>query len=750
MAKGLRYMGEFLSRRGTCWRVEILQEGYDGSVGELTFEAEEALVIEWQQVEREEVVCGSEATLTIESPGDRTYEDLYTIEAGTIRMDVYREGQLYWSGTLDPEFYEEPYERVRNYPVSLTFSDFGILDRLKYNLSGMHTFGEILSDALARSGINYLAVDAETYCTTYLQEGEKAGPDTLSLRSDNFYDEDGEPCTLEETLIGIMQPLALRMVQRNGRIWIYDLNGLCTLAPTREVVWDGEAQTMATDKVVNNVKVNFSPYSSAKLLDTELEYTDDYNVDMVNLKPAPGASYYSYYPDYGDDAHSGSEWDYNLIDFTIFLSTEGKGLKYINPAARYSHILPLTGSANETTAVAWSFRSGGHGDLASGWPKQVLNSVGKASSAVLMRTNRVFLPKLAADASSYKVRLSLEMLMDTRYNPFTDADEGNEGGNYSNVKAWTGWAFVPVGVTVYDVAGNALCHYVNRPIAITGVTGHLGYAKGTWEPGEAAFGDAWLEYYSTDDQQEDAGIQGWKANRHCVGRPDRVSHMNPAYGSKAIKLYKSFLKMGDGEYMPYPIEGGFMEVVVYTGVNCYDYGEDTGFDTTQQWDKKGLYDKIRWLLYKAPKLELVRNNLVFDEAELDDVEYTGYINKAAKEELSIDTICGTANRTCPTARGIYCRASDGLQVSEMTRAGVTDHPEKLFIGTLYSQYATRKTALSGEAVLDAGDLCCFTEQNQAGKRFLLAEDIQDVIADTSEIKIVELSPDEYEAIEEVE
>ena len=141
---------------------------------------------------------------------------------------------------------------------------------------------------------------------------------------------------------------------------------------------------------------------------------------------------------------------------------------------------------------------------------------------------------------------------------------------------------------------------------------------------------------------------------------------------------------------------------------------------------------------------------MFDEAELDDVEYTGYINKAAKEELSIDTICGTANRTCPTARGIYCRASDGLQVSEMTRAGVTDHPEKLFIGTLYSQYAARKTALSGEAVLDAGDLCCFTEQNQAGKRFLLAEDIQNVIADTSEIKIVELSPDEYEAIEEVE
>lgn len=749
MAKELRYMGEFLSRCSVRWRVEILQEGYEGSVGELTFEAEEALVIEWQQVDKEEVLCGSEATITIESPGDRTYEDLYTIEVGRIRMDVYREGLLYWSGALDPEFYEEPYERARNYPVSLTFSDFGILDRLKYNLAGVQTLQAILTDALTRSGINYTAVDSETYCSTLFTDGQKATLADIAIRSDNFYDEDGEPSTLEETLVGMMQPLALRMVQRNGRIWVYDLNGLHTTAPRREVEWNGGAQTMGTDKVANNVKVTFSPYSSTELLDGKLEYGGEYDVEKSNLLPAPGAQYYSYYPDYSDEHRQGSNWDYNLVDFTIFLSQEGKGLAYLNPAARYCHILPQTGSANETDAVAWAFYSGGHGDLTTGWPKRILNSVGKPSATVVMRSNRVFLPKMGEEAGKYKVRLSMEMLMDARYNPFTDGKDGNEGGNYDNVKAWTGWAFVPVGVTVYDIEGNALCHYVNKPIAEGGATGHLGYAKGTWESGAARFGDAWLEYYSTDDREEDAGIQGWKANRHCIGRPEIAEGASIFKGPSCV-IFDSFLKMADGEYMPYPTNGGYMEVTVYQGVGCYDYGEYTDFGDTQHWDKKGLYGKIRWLLYKAPKVEVVRNNLVFDEAELDDVEYTGYINKAAKEEISIDTICGTADKTCPTARGVYCRASDSLQLTQLMRAGVTDHPERLLIGTLYSQYATRKTTLSGEATIDVGDLCCYTEQNQGERLFMLTGDRQDVIADTTEATFTEFNADEYEAIEEVE
>ena len=749
MAMELRYMGEFLSRKSVVWRVEILQDNYSGNVGQLTFEADEALVINWKHTDKEEVICGSEATLKIESPGDRTYEDLYTIEVGKIRMDVYRENSLYWSGTLDPEFYEEPYEKARYYVVTLTFSDFGILDRLKYNLSGMQTLEAILLDAIDRSKV-CASLLANSYCTTYFAgTNTKATLSALSVRSENFYDEDAEPSTLKEVVTGILQPLAMKMIQRNGHIYIFDLNGLYTLAQSRAITWDGDSQTMGVDKVANNVKVNFSPYSSSELLSGKLEYKDTYSVDMINLVADPGASYYSYYPDYSEDHRQGGNWDYNLINFTIFISTLGAGLHYLNPMARYCHILPLVGGPSETTAIAWAFHSGGHGGLDTGWPKRILNDVRMERDRQIMQTHRVFLPKLTTeDAKSYYVRLSLEMLLDARYNPFTEGNDGNEGGNYEGMKGRTGYAFVPVAVNIYDSAGNAVCHYENSTIAKGATKGHLGYCKGSWVSGAGGFGTAYLEYYDPKDLWESAGILGWKANRQCIGRPGR--------GNIEVQIYDSFKQMADGQYMPYPPEGGYIEVTVYEGVQCFDMDETVGiaslqtpWDSPRYWVNDNRYNQCRWLLYKAPKIELVKNNLIFDAAELDDVEYSGYINKHAKEEISIDTVCGTANTTCPTAKGIYCRASDSLQIQQLKRAGVTDHPEKLLIGTLYSQYATRHTTLEGEAVIDPGGLCKYTEQNQPGKVFMMSEEQQDVITDTTQAVYTELSPDEYDAIEEV-
>ena len=749
MAMALRHMGEFLSRKGVVWRVEILQDNYSGNVGQLTFEADEALVINWKHTDKEEVICGSEATLKIESPGDRTYEDLYTIEVGKIRMDVYRENSLYWSGTLDPEFYEEPYEKARYYVVTLTFSDFGILDRLKYNLSGMQTLEAILLDAIDRSKV-CASLLANSYCTTYFAgTNTKATLSALSVRSENFYDEDAEPSTLKEVVTGILQPLAMKMIQRNGHIYIFDLNGLYTLAQSRAITWDGDSQTMGVDKVANNVKVNFSPYSSSELLSGKLEYKDTYSVDMINLVADPGASYYSYYPDYSEDHRQGGNWDYNLINFTIFISTLGAGLHYLNPMARYCHILPLVGGPSETTAIAWAFHSGGHGGLDTGWPKRILNDVRMEAARQIMQTHRVFLPKLTTeDAKSYYVRLSLEMLLDARYNPFTEGNDGNEQGNYEGMKGRTGYAFVPVAVNIYDSAGNAVCHYENSTIAKGATKGHLAYCKGSWVSGAGGFGTAYLEYYDPKDLWESAGILGWKANRQCIGRPGR--------GNIEVQIYDSFKQMADGQYMPYPPEGGYIEVTVYEGVQCFDMDEtvrgiplQTPWNSPRYWVDDNRYNQCRWLLYKAPKIELVKNNLIFDAAELDDVEYSGYINKHAKEEISIDTVCGTANTTCPTAKGIYCRASDSLQIQQLKRAGVTDHPEKLLIGTLYSQYATRHTTLEGEAVIDPGGLCKYTEQNQPGKVFMMSEEQQDVITDTTQAVYTELSPDEYDAIEEV-
>ena len=129
------------------------------------------------------------------------------------------------------------------------------------------------------------------------------------------------------------------------------------------------------------------------------------------------------------------------------------------------------------------------------------------------------------------------------------------------------------------------------------------------------------------------------------------------------------------------------------------------------------------------------------------MEYKGYINRDAKEEISLDTICGTSNKIAPTAKGMYYRSSDGLQIKQMTRQGRTNLVEKLLIGTLYSQFATRHTKLSGTAFLMEGDLKLYRDAMQSGKKFLMLADLQDVDAGTSEMSAVELTQDEYDAIE---
>lgn len=754
--KYLRYTGEFVSRAGVIWKVDILQEADAPfeKIGVLDFPADAPLVLEWSREEKENVMCGSVATLKIISPGDRTYEDLYTIEVGHILLEVYRDGRKYWSGSIDPEFYEEPYETAMGYEVTLTFSDFGILDRIKYDLTGIQTLQDIVRYAIARAGLD-CEID-NSHVTTCFDNGATIRGGALSIRSENFIDEDGEASTLYEVLEGILQPLAIRMIQREGKVYLYDLNGLYTVGQQKKITWDGDSQTMGTDKVANNVVVSFSPYSGSEVLTGEILYNGKYDVEHTNLtsdypaqSDAAYGEYYSYYPDYDPAHRQGFNWDYKLIDFTIFLSSAGEGLKSIGPGCKYFHIQPVTGGAGEAEGVAYAFRTGGHGGINTGWPRWKLHSQGvqKPDGGVVMTTNRFFLPKLDdASTARYRVRLVQEILLDARYNPLSGSSSFNDDGNDGTVKVCSAFVFLPAKVTLYDADGKALYHYKNKTVAQSAAKGYLGYCTGEWVAGADPGGDCWLEYYNPDDLREDAGIRGWKGNRQCIGRPDGKG------GRIGTEIYDSFKKMDDGEYIPYPPVSGWLEVEIGAGFYGYDYGQkvdDCEFASpNSQWDKKGIYGLLRWCLYKAPKVDVVNNNLIFDSAELEDVEYSGYINKSAKEEISIDTICGTASRVCPTAKGIYHRTATGQQIQALQRAGVTDHPEKLLIGTLYSQYAGRKTTLSGEAIIDTG-LHYYTEDNQGEKRFMLMSDTQDVITDCTDAEYCEFRPDEYDSKEEV-
>lgn len=149
-------------------------------------------------------------------------------------------------------------------------------------------------------------------------------------------------------------------------------------------------------------------------------------------------------------------------------------------------------------------------------------------------------------------------------------------------------------------------------------------------------------------------------------------------------------------------------------------------------------------MYQEPSITLCRRN--YKEYEPNDIVDSAWINKAAKEEYSIDTILGTMPDRwgVPSARGALL--TSGLSVyDKFARAGKEDRLERLLIGTVYSNYASRHNVLSGTVRLLPG-FGVFGDANTAGK-FIVLSEVQNCLEDTSEIKMVEFDEDNYEGIE---
>ena len=748
MSKPIIYQGEFVSQANVVWRVEIWRDSNESSsaLGELSFDANESVLIEWGEVSKEEPLCPSTATIKVISPADGTYQNLYTIKAGSVGAHIYRDGQLYWAGTLDAEFYEEPYETRDNYVVSLTFSDFGMLDRVPLPLRGIVTLQQVLDTAQQCAALERLTLDTSMLSLQH-EDGLLYPFGNIAVNADNWRDDTGTYASLKQVLTDMLQPLALRLVSRGGRLYLYDLHGLYTTAQREKIHWMGSSQTLSVDKVVNDCTLTFSPNVENTLLTGEVTYTDPASISNIRtahtyFKPLP----------YARNAPA-------IDDFAIFLGA-GKGLDYVYNGAKYFSLLPLSGGS-QATGVAWTIANQRLKDTT--WSSgsvfataaanadtthpRLLNEPRAVTNEVVMRSHRAYVPPCSSP--DYMLRLTLPILVDVRYNPFQEASPVNETerNDYQYFKVRAGWTFLPIAVNLYDAQGNALMHYTNRGLAQSaGILSSLGLG-GRWEDGEGEYGDAWLAYYDPKDPVENTGLSGWASNRPCIGRADiRQRTFLPLADNNKSHAYDILDSFGVGQPIPYPPIDGYVEVKVFYGITFFDYGEEGGWSTSDDYD---LLNKIRWMLYKAPKLEIARCYGNFAAAELDDVQHRAVVNPDAREHMSLDLACGTHPETAPSARGqLYQHHLNGrrTQIAPLTalqRAGDKGSPERLLLNTIFSQFSTRHTKLSGVCALAQHPLSLFTEACQGDRVFIATGLTANLIEDTQEATFVELSPESF-------
>ena len=708
MMMAVMYRGEFLSKRGVTWKVEILKEGYGGQVIELNFPADTPLEFNWSKTDKLEPVQASSATLKIISDTDRQFVGLYTIAVGDVRMDVYRNDALYWSGNIDTELYEEPYSTADGYDVTLTFSDFACLGRFGWTGTGFMSISDIIAECLRMAGINYNDITA--WVST--SESANSGPLDLSdvnVLQDDFYDEDGESLTAREVLEAVLKPFALRIIQKCGVIYIYDLNALHSRS-SANVTWLGTDSVLSVDNVYNNVKITFSPYADSKLMKGIVEKDES----------LPDSEGYLIRMDYHRD-------NLDRLDspegFRIHLKSTMKSNMEKADNARFFQVRPVW-SGEESTGIIMSLRYGdkpvgtGQTTLLLNAPKDCGTIARGVSTSTIITCPKVYLGYVGSHGDDYRLRINLSVLFDTRYNPYEDGSDFNEKENYQNLKDWCNYGYVPIKLSLKDSTGYTMYHYENRWILDS-----YSYAHGAdgWALGPGEWGQCYLCYYDRDNLKSSSGFGGWKSNKPIIGY----------YRGELPELWKT---IPDGEYIPLPPEGGFLVLEIGEGIHQFDYGREV----------KNIYDRIRWVAYKEPEITLCGRN--YKELEFQDIEDNAWLNPVAKEELAIETILGTMIQSygAPNAKGqLFDR--DYRAYETFTRGGVTARLERLLIGTAYSQYASRHIVLSGTTALIPG-FGVLGDAATPGKFIMLGE-CQDCIEDTSDLLMAEFSEDSYKAQE---
>ena len=463
-----------------------------------------------------------------------------------------------------------------------------------------------------------------------------------------------------------------------------------------------------------------------------------------------GAKYFSFHYENKDLTKWFDAQDYG---FTIWLAEQGNNAELINNSVRYFRIVPqYDGTECEGVAVRWTAVAGWKVDYGGGnWTAQyswqaygvstdALTGFLTDIGAVLFKSSPVWIPPVA-NAGNLVLRVGLEMLLDPRFNPFESAENNDlmkYKDWYSNWNTHGNFVYVPVTIKFQPDGSDAVYVWDNRSIVQTAVGSPVKSINGTYGSWVRLTNDetpnawGWLAYYDAKDRKETSGVLGWKKNR-------------PAINPHTADTLSILTNAEDGQYIPYPNYGGgggklWVEV---RGGNWQISDGNATLQNVNYNNPKQLWGKFSWLLFKLPEIEIM-NSTQFDKTiNTDDVEYNAQLNSAAKEPIEIDTICGTSAEGVPTARGAYFNAETGKQITQLSRAGRTTQAEDLLIGTLYSQFAQRRTTLSGEAQLMYDPIAVYTEANQDGKLFMATEDVQDVRMDCSDAVYVEIRPDEY-------
>lgn len=739
MSKTIRFQGSFLALGGHVIDVEIWKDGDAPFLDVLTFPADSPVVITWADADKLEPVVSSSCTLRLESVTDRQFlDELYTEESGSVQLKVYRDGSLYWTGTLDPEQYEEPYSYARNYDIDITFNDFARLERIKYDRKDDIPVKTLVEWIIAQSGVEYGSIVWKT--STLSGTGTNDAFTASYVKSANWYDEEGVAMSLREVLDETLRPFSLRCQQKNGNIYICDLNAMYGETPV-QVEWDGTDAMVSADRVYNDIEVTWSPYDDATLFESDLSVPSGatavqtmqlpQNDTLTDEGPAAvhaqtGHNTTSLSKDWWNSKVTyGSSQVYilkNREGFKLETFSSGKGAT-LGGSAKYFKVNPQY-SGQDDSGVLLFAGAFDLNTLKALWVNDrragLFGSVNPYTSAGndALTFARFYVPSIS-DKTAYYLKMEVEALIDTRINPYESCVQGQQ--DRINV---ADHVFIPYNLRLEGDDGKTYywdtSDVMNSSETEVGVLSPSAGWKQSGQQGKVFSASAYsaaLHYTSnmSDPTEADANL-GWNTN----------TVMMPRHSGK---VSDSVQAMGHGEFIQLPPTGGWVTLTISDIIDSSD--------TRGSWEHL-INSYLGWLAFKSVRVSIV--DKYGHDLKSSDIVTRATINISAKEELTVDTVLDVSDTVTNVAKGMLVDTS-GDPLASFRRAGATGTLAELMCNTIYSQYATRHLVLCGTTVLLPG-WGILADRNTEGK-FVLMKEEQDLRSNTSRISMVQFMGDEY-------
>lgn len=720
------YTTQFESLDGRMWTVVISINNYQGRSREISLDGDEPCVIEWPETDMQDVVQASTCTLRVSNESDRQMLPLISNPDTVVSIGV--DGHHYWYGHLDESVYEEPYSFRDGYVTELTFSDFGILNRKPFGLTGRQSVMNIVNHCL---GLTSTTPVNQWIMLSHAESGSLVSLKELYINADRFRaDDDGDNwggyTSRREVLEEILRPLGLRLVQKNGQIYIYDIEWMRYYSIHHvPVSWKGTDAYIKGSETYGWYEVGFEP-------DVDETLAEDPINDILEHEMVDNPRYRARYYDEDTD-----DWG---VGFYIWM--DGVTGSEVAHGCRSFKTRPfLTSGTN--IGHAWIVRCQNREDYNIEIPPRVIDNPcvcwpvispqGGPVAEAIFSIESAYIP-LVPDRERYQLRVNLDLLVTPLQNPLEEATEWNLLSNYSAPSGpgltksqykrhWKESAlrpYVPVKLELLDLGGNVVMHYVNaRPTGYNSpYYNPYPVGKGFWDDGPADFGNMMLAYYN--DGCETTPLEGWATNRQSM--PNGAKHLPSLYA-----------KRDQGEYVPMPPRAGRLRLTVS---NCVHYAGGIP-EVVMASD----YSRIKWHLLKDAKIMLVKADTVDDDIPTDTVYDRKSVdqNVTTQRDKTSETLQANTWEpgVAPSARGLYFDA-DGKVYEEFLK---NERKTTLSLHRLFchmDQTVEVHPVLSGTAELNP-NFVAYTDACTPGP-FLVTALRQDLHQGTEQITMVRIAP----------